>query len=262
MHANEEEKRVLGNVHATEDIQELQQKYSADGPIGRLRPEQVEQFHIITDEMVDILESKNPEVKLDPTVDNSIRFALEALFEARTSRDVSTNEFISGLVRNKQLNQALMHLQPVLSMALRPDFPDGRAIYDRLVGDVNQLRASIQQSILAQMPVRTVPKRPKAEEQDDDDDSRPTDDDDDDSQDDRGGSDRDATERAGEEAVAEGANPSGTSGDDETKEGASWLGRLLKRRGKKAEDSASDQDNPSKTSLHSDKSGDLSGKDD
>lgn len=227
---DKEERRVLDQTKHGQDLEELNREWYVDAPVNQLHTEQMEVFRIVTETMNKILEEKNPSLVIDQRLDTTTRYALEALFEARMSRNVDTNTFISGLIRDKQLNQALMHLQPILAIALRPDFREGRIVYERLVEDLNHLRSDITSSILVEMPFQEAPAEDKAEEQDDDDD---------DASDDAGGDAGDGTlDATDDDAVPSGEGERDRAGDgdgdgnkaNEPREG--WFGRLLGRRGK------------------------------
>ena len=231
-----EEIRFLDQARVGEDLEELNREQHADATPGRLQPDEVDLFTLITEEMVGILEGQRPFLDIDSSLDPALRCALQALFEAHTSRDGDTNEFVSGMARNKLLNQSLMQLQPILAVALRPDFREGRAMYDRLVGNMNQLRDDIKSSILSEMPVKIAPAEEKAEEQDEDE-PPPGEDDEAGDEGDEGGDDAGRDRAKRQDGSSEGAE--GEASAAEKSEG-SWFGRLLKRRGKDKDDEGSE----------------------
>ncbi len=163
---NSEEKRIVDKANAGEDLEELQKRKTTDAPKGTLLPEQVEQFYAVTSSMEHALR-RLPELELNDQLSKGQRYALEALYMANSADDLETeDDSISGMRRAKLLNQALIHLQPVLAMALRPDFKEGRVVYDRLVAQLGELKERIKQVILAQT---SAPKKGKKKEEDDDD---------------------------------------------------------------------------------------------
>ena len=182
-----------------------------DAPLGHLQSEQINEFYTVTDEMTKILALKGPEIRLDESLGPELKYALKALFEARTAKDAENAEFVSGVLRSKRLNQALISLQPILATALRPDFKEGRTAYNRLVQHINQVRSDINTAILLELGIvyDFSDSKKNVEGGDDDQDDDQDDDDEGDNQ--------------PENASSEGA------GDKSSRSGT-WLRRFLDRR--------------------------------
>lgn len=161
-----EAKRVLDRAHRGEDVEELVREQGVDAHPGRLTPELIAEFQAVASSMCDILDEK-PALRLSDQLSTAQRFALEALYMAKTAKHLETGEFISGMERGELLNQALMHLQPVVALGLRPDLQDGRPVYHQLVSQVTQTRAEITSAIAVELvPPRRAKPRKNAEQDD------------------------------------------------------------------------------------------------
>lgn len=170
-----EAKRILDQAHKDVDYRELVEHKDIDGLPGPVREEAISRFMSVTAAMTATLE-EHPQFTLQRTLDTPEHYALKALYAAKFGRDMETNIPVSALERSDLLNQALIYLQPILALGLRPDFKEGRAIYDQLVVQVQDVRTTIKTAI----KVQTFIQRPqvaidKTEEEDTDDDESPED---------------------------------------------------------------------------------------
>lgn len=152
-----EEKQVLDKAHQDEDLRELREQKDVDGHLGPLEQKFIDDFHAVTSSMEKALRHV-PDLHFSQELDSPEYYALKSLYMARTGRDIETGEYISGLMRQNLLNQALIYLQPVLALGLRPDFREGRVIYDKLVGQVNEVAEEIKSVIIKE----AIPPRRRA----------------------------------------------------------------------------------------------------
>lgn len=162
-----EDKALREQAQQEDQGQEQQQTEEEvyDGPLdGAL----VESYYTLTSSMASALQ-RTKQIHFSETLERPERRALDALFMAKNARDVETDGTISGMKRAELLNQALIYLQPMLSLGLRPDFEEGRDIYKGLVGQITDAREEIKTAIKLEnyIPVG-VAKKDASREQDDD----------------------------------------------------------------------------------------------
>lgn len=156
------------------DLDELKRGGERDAHEGKLDRKRVDEFHLVTSSMFKCLdeeyEDRMPSLSEDLTAAHYR--AIEALFMARTACDVSFGEKLSGLERAGLLNQALIQLQPILSLALRPDFPDRKqalATYRALGAEIQKLQAAIAFAILVEEGKGKKDKKKVVKKEEDDD---------------------------------------------------------------------------------------------
>jgi hypothetical protein len=141
-----EEKQILDKTRQNEDLQELREQRDIDGYLGPLEQKFIDDFLAVTSSMEKAMRHV-PDLHFSKELDSPEYYALKSLYTAKTGRDIETGEYISGMARQRLLNQALIYLQPVLSLGLRPDFKEGRGIYDKLVVQVNEVTEEIKTAI-------------------------------------------------------------------------------------------------------------------
>jgi hypothetical protein len=161
--------RILDRARIGQELDELQAEQQGDMYEGVISPREVSEFEAVAAAIRAVLEeaevgrmSQELTPALHAVVGNSKvesalallspaqREAVEKLLTAATAHDADRGTYVSALERNTLLNQALMHLQPLLSLALRPDYRDGRAVYQDLVAKINDVRKDIVSGILSQ----------------------------------------------------------------------------------------------------------------
>lgn len=161
--------RILERARIGQELDELQAEQQGDMYEGVISPREVSEFEAVAAAIKAVLEeaevgrmSQELTPALHTVVGNSKvehalallspaqREALEMLFTAATAHDADRGTYVSALERNTLLNQALMHLQPLLALALRPEYRDGRAVYQDLVRQINDVRKDIVSGILSQ----------------------------------------------------------------------------------------------------------------
>ncbi|MEM9493907.1 MAG: hypothetical protein AAGC55_32465 [Myxococcota bacterium] len=182
MHDTEKQQPIRAS-QLGDDVRELNRRWYTDSP-GQLTPEHVEIFHVVTGEMTEILSEmykldtrKHQELSLNQDIGDTLELALTSLLEAKNARHAEDSEFISGIERDMLLNQALMHLQPILVMGLDPNLKGGQAIYNDLVHKINEVRRDISSAIRSEIMYRTKQEPKKKSEQDDEEDDGSQDDD-------------------------------------------------------------------------------------
>ncbi len=162
--------RILNKAQAGREIEELNERLPADAQLGPLEASDVVRFNAITGAMQEVLaqaqtgrigERLTPamnsvleQAKLDHAesrLPERYRLALEQLYTAATATHAQHSTFVSAVERGILLNQALMHLQPILALGLRPDFREGRAQYAQLVTDINAVRRDISAATALQL---------------------------------------------------------------------------------------------------------------
>lgn len=168
-----EAKLILDQAHKDSDYMELVEHKDIDGQPGPVEKEIMEQFLSVT-KAVDSILKKNPESTFQQQLDTPQYYALKALYAAKIGRDMETGIAVSALERQNLLNQALIYLQPVLALGLRPDFREGRAIYDQLAQEVQGVRDDIKDAILVETSI-PKPERAKAKAEEEDTDEEPPD---------------------------------------------------------------------------------------
>jgi hypothetical protein len=161
--------RILDRARLGQELEELQAEQQGDMYEGAISPREVSEFQAVTEAIKAVLEeaevgrmSQELTPGLHAVVGNSKvehalallapaqRDAVERLLTAATAHDADRGTYVSALERNTLLNQALMYLQPLLATALRPDFRDGRRVYQDLVAQLNDVRRDIMSGILSQ----------------------------------------------------------------------------------------------------------------
>lgn len=161
--------RILDRARAGQELDELQAEQQGDMYEGVISPREVSEFQAVAAAIKTVLEeaevgrmSQEMTPGLHAVIGNSKlehalallspaqREAVEKLFTAATAHDADRGTYVSALERNTLLNQALMHLQPLLALALRPDYRDGRGVYQELVAQINDVRKDILSGILSQ----------------------------------------------------------------------------------------------------------------
>ena len=164
-----EEKLVLDKAHKDKDYQELVEQKDNDGYIGEVQRDIIDTFYSVTGAMNTTLQDVPTAItNMNQELRTPEFYALKALYGAKTGRDMETNARISGMERAELLNQALIYLQPVLSLGLRPDFKEGRAIYDQLVVKIQDVRTEIKTSLKVENYIQFTPTgKDKAETSDD-----------------------------------------------------------------------------------------------
>lgn len=158
-------------AQATQEVTELSQQAVVEESPAPPTSEAVEQFHITVRCMNHVLDGIR--YRNDNTLEELLaqeddlghdeRKALSDFYMAAAARDIETNQFISGIERNRLLNQALRHLQPVLAVALRPGLRQERQAYNELAVRVNAVRNAIKSAILSELPAKAKAKPEKAE---------------------------------------------------------------------------------------------------
>jgi hypothetical protein len=161
--------RILDRARLGQELDELNDERQSDMNEGAVSPREVSEFQAVTAAIKAVLEEAEVgrmSQELTPgrhaVVGNSKveralaqlapaqREAVQKLFTAATAHDAGRGTYVSALERSTLLNQALMYLQPLLALAMRPDFRGGRSIYHELVGQLNEVRKDILSGILAQ----------------------------------------------------------------------------------------------------------------
>jgi hypothetical protein len=161
--------RTLDRARVGQELDELQAEQQGDTYEGVISPREVSEFQAVAEAIKAVLEeaevgrmSQEMTPALHTVVGNSKvehalgllspaqREAVEKLLTAATAHDADRGTYVSALERNTLLNQALMHLQPLLALALRPEYRDGRAVYQDLVAQINDVRRDIMSGILSQ----------------------------------------------------------------------------------------------------------------
>lgn len=184
------DEKALHDAARTKDDQQEQQEDEREAEntghhVGMLDSRSVDAFFKVTSSMTVALE-RSRDVQFDATLTRTERLAMNALYMAKNARDVHSDGGISGLKRAQLLNQALAYLQPLLSVGMRPDFKEGRLMYEHLVGQIKQARTEIKTAIKLENYIPAGVPDSKRREQDDD-----GDDGNDDGNDDGGDSDAD-----------------------------------------------------------------------
>ena len=165
--------RILDRARAGHELDELNAELQTDMNEGAISPREVSEYQAVTAAILAVLEEANVgrmSQELTPALhvvvgNNKLEHALallsptqrkavEQLFTAATAHDADRGTYVSALERSSLLNQALAYLQPLLAMALRPDFRDGRAVYQDLVAQLNGVRSDIMSGILSQIMQR------------------------------------------------------------------------------------------------------------
>lgn len=160
---------VIDRTRVGQELDALQVEQQEEMYEGAISPREVSELQVVVEAIRAVLEeahvvrmSQELTPGLHTVVGNSRlehalrlltpgqRDAVERLFTAATAHDADRGTYVSALERNALFNQALMYLQPVLSLALRPDYRDGRALYQDLVTRMNDVRRDILSGILAQ----------------------------------------------------------------------------------------------------------------
>lgn len=161
--------RIFDRARLGQELDDLNAEHQSDMNEAAVSPREVSEFQAVTAAIKAVLEEAEVERmshELTPglhavvgssKVERALaqlapaqREAVQKLFTAATAHDAGRNTYVSALERNTLLNQALMHLQPLLALALRPDFLGGRSVYHELVGQLNDVRRDILSGILAQ----------------------------------------------------------------------------------------------------------------
>jgi hypothetical protein len=165
--------RILDRARAGHELDELNAELQTDMNEGVISPREVSEFHAVAAAIQAVLEEANVgrmSQELTPALhvvvgNNKLeralaqlaptqRKAVEQLFTAATAHDADRGTYVSALERSSLLNQALAYLQPLLALALRPDFRDSRGVYQDLVAQLNDVRADIMSGILSQVMQR------------------------------------------------------------------------------------------------------------
>jgi hypothetical protein len=161
--------RILDRARLGQELDELQAEQQGDMYEGVISPREVSEFEAVAAALKAVLEeaevgrmSQEMTPARHTVVGNSKvesalallspaqREAVEKLLTAATAHDADRGTYVSALERNTLLNQALMHLQPLLALALRPDYRDGRSVYQGLVAQISDVRKDIMSGILSQ----------------------------------------------------------------------------------------------------------------
>lgn len=178
--------RILDKSRLGEDLDELNEQRPVDQHEGPLSAREVAGFQAVAGAINAVLEEAQVDrvsEELTPAlravidkveVENAThaltpeqRAAIELLFTAATAHDPDNGIYVSALERSTMLNQALMALQPVLALALRPDFREGRGVYQKLVDRVNEVRSDITAAIWSQMMPRKKKQATPDKDEDD-----------------------------------------------------------------------------------------------
>ncbi|WP_428267226.1 hypothetical protein [Haliangium sp.] len=184
--------RITDLARRGQDLEELSEQRPVDAYEGPLSEVEIEEFRAVCAAMRTVLDEArvdrigerltpgwrmvSDETRLghaESRLAPSRRMALEKLFTAASARDADRNTFVSGMERKAMLEQALMELQPVLALALRPDFGEGREQYRGLVSAIKDVRKDIATASAVQL---VPPQRRRVEVSlDEDEDERPED---------------------------------------------------------------------------------------
>jgi len=99
------------------------------------------------------------------------RTAIEEIHEARTGVDRTPPcAALTGLQRKERLEDALLRLQPTLSLGLESDFFEARPIHEELERLIQQVRDQIDRDILLEERFGSAPAKVKEEDEDGEDD--------------------------------------------------------------------------------------------
>lgn len=180
--------RIVDKSRLGQDLDELNEQRPVDHHEGPLSAREMAGFQAVAAAMTAVLEEAEVDrasEQLTPAlravidkaeVEHAIqalapdqRVALELLYTAATAHDADRGTYVSALERSTMLNQALMALQPVLALGLRPDFREGRSVYQELVGLVNEVRSDITTGIWSQMMPRRKKQAAPVKDEDEDD---------------------------------------------------------------------------------------------
>lgn len=159
------QRQNIDKAQAGQAQEQLDEQDSSEAYEGPLAPQKVAEFHAVTSAMQAIFAGM-PVETVARNLPPEQQAALESLYTAKAARDPETGLFVSGLERKQDLEQALMCLQPILALGLRPDFRAARPIYADLVARVGGVRKEISSAIRAQIMGRKRRKKVVDEAQD------------------------------------------------------------------------------------------------
>ncbi len=150
--------RIVDKASKGQDLRELNDRLSADADVGPLTAELKGHFFRLAG-AIDAAMTGDRVQESPADLSRSELMAIELLYAAKSAREADTGAYISAIERSNKFNQALMVLQPVLALGLRPDFRDGRSVYNQLVKQLNVVKGQITAAIWAQiMPKKSAPK--------------------------------------------------------------------------------------------------------
>jgi hypothetical protein len=99
---------------------------------------------------------------------DDLRMAIETIREARTGVDRTPPcAGLTGLERKTRLDDAMLHLWPILSLALHTEFQEARPVYDQIEALIGELREQIDRDILLEDRIGEPPIKDMEEDEED-----------------------------------------------------------------------------------------------